>query len=358
MRRAGKIIGIAAAVCVAAFAALLVFLTAAEYRPAAVESVGITEGAGGSEKKDTPGPGTELTVVSWNAGYGALGDNADFFMDGGHMVVSADRERVNANLGGIADRLGELDADVVFLQEVDEDSARSHGIDEVSFFRSRFGEMDSAFAPNFRAKFVPYPLPPIGRVSSGILTFSDFGIRTAERLRLPCPFKWPVRLANLKRCLLVTRIPAGEDGRELVLVNLHLEAYDDGEGKIEQTRMLKEFLQEEASKGSYVIAGGDFNQSFSSVDISAYEAQEGKWAPGLIDTGEFGEDWQFLMDAETPSCRSLDQPYAGADRASFQYYVIDGFIVSANIEVESFGVLDEAFRCTDHNPAVMKIRLL
>lgn len=141
-------------------------------------------------------------------------------------------------------------------------------------------------------------------------------------------------------------------------MNLHLEAYDDGEGKIEQTRMLKEFLQEEASKGSYVIAGGDFNQSFSSVDISAYEAQEGKWAPGLIDTGEFGEDWQFLMDAETPSCRSLDQPYAGADRASFQYYVIDGFIVSANIEVESFGVLDEAFRCTDHNPAVMKIRLL
>ena len=50
-------------------------------------------------------------------------------------------------------------------------------------------------------------------------------------MQLPCPFSWPTRIANLKRCLLVERIPIADSDKELVLVNLHLEAYDDGEGK-------------------------------------------------------------------------------------------------------------------------------
>ena len=48
------------------------------------------------------------------------------------------------------------------------------------------------------------------------------------------------------------------------------------------------------------------------------------------------------MPTDTPSCRSLDQPLADAvsrDPKYFQYYVIDGYIVSGNLEVE-----DNAFR--------------
>ncbi len=61
---------------------------------------------------------------------------------------------------------------------------------------------------------------------------------------------------------------------ELVLVNLHLEAYDDGEGKAAQTAQLAQLLQEERARGNYVIAGGDFNQSFSNVDTSMYPLQD------------------------------------------------------------------------------------
>ena len=50
--------------------------------------------------------------------------------------------------------------------------------------------------------------------------------------------------------------------REPVLVNLHLEAYDDGEGKIAQTNQLRDYIEDEYAKGNYVIAGGDFNQVF------------------------------------------------------------------------------------------------
>ena len=83
---------------------------------------------------------------------------------------------------------------------------------------------------------VPYPLPPIGRVTSGIMTFSSFEVSDAERIQLPCPFSYPIRLCNLKRCLIVSRIPIAGSEHELVIVNLHLEAYDSGEGKAAQLR--------------------------------------------------------------------------------------------------------------------------
>ena len=59
-----------------------------------------------------------------------------------------------------------------------------------------------------------------------------------------------------------------------------------------------------------------------------------------------------------PSCRSLDQPLVGADPADFQYYVIDGFIVSGNIQIESAETLDLGFVNTDHNPVMMEVTLL
>lgn len=336
------------------FAGVLEYLTLTEYRPAERERVSVESGG-----RALIGAGDPFTVVTWNCGYGALGDNADFFMDGGKSVFTADKERVRLNIAKITDALAQMQPDVIFLQEVDRDSARSRGIEEVIELSNTLQEKydmiyTSAFAGNFKVRFVPFPVPPIGRVNSGLVTFSDALARDAERIQLPIPFKWPVRLANLKRCLLVERLPLQNVDRELVLINLHLEAFDNGEGKEAQTVMLREILEEEAANGNYVIAGGDFNQSFSNTDISDYPLQEGVWAPGHIDTSEFTDGWQCLMDASVPTCRSLDKPYAGADKDTFQYYVIDGFIVSSNIEVKSVQTQDLGFVNSDHNPVLME----
>ena len=157
---------------------------------------------------------------------------------------------------------------------------------------------------------------------------------------------------------MVDRIPLEGSDKELVIVNLHLEAYDDGEGKLAQTKMLSDLLQKEVEKGNYVIASGDFNQSFSNVDTSAYPIlDEDLWAPGSIDVAEFGDDLTFHTDNTEPSCRSLDRPYAGADPENFQYYLIDGFIVSSNIRVESVETKNYEFAYSDHNPVRMTVTL-
>ena len=340
-------------IVVAAAAALIGYLTATEYYPKAGEQETVPVMHENDSVLTGSGP---LRIMTWNVGYGALGDNADFFMDGGSGVNTATKDRVQENVSSMLDVIEREDPDILFLQEVDLNSMRSHHTNEVQLFSDAFSGMESAFAYNFKVPFIPYPIPPIGTVNSGIVTLSSWHQTQVLREALPCPFSWPIRVANLKRCVLISRIPA-PDSKELVLVNLHLEAYDSGEGKIAQTKQLRELLETEAGKGNYVIAGGDFNQVFSDTDIAKYPAQEGKWQAGEIDVNEFSSDLSFLMDSNVPTCRSLDQPYEGADKENFQYYVIDGFIVSSNLEVKRLETLDEGFVSTDHNPVLLEVEM-
>ena len=334
-------------------AGMIGFLSVTEYKPAETETLTV-DGEGTKELKEN----TEISLLTFNIGYGALGDNADFFMDGGTSVMTADKDRVNKNLAGILNEVKGIDPDIVLFQEIDKNSTRSHYIDEYGKFKSELTDYNFSFANNFKVAFLPYPIPPIGKVDSGIATASKFEVKKAKRVQLPIPFSWPVRMANLKRCVLVSRFPIKNSEQELVIFNLHLEAYDDGQGKIAQTKMLADLLNAEAEKNNFVIAGGDFNQIFSTANKRVYPTYEGMWTPGEIDTSAFGvEGWQFVMDESVPSCRSLDIPYKGADKGTFQYYLIDGFIVSNTIEITDFKTQDLGFECSDHNPVLMKFIL-
>ncbi|MBR2540153.1 MAG: endonuclease/exonuclease/phosphatase family protein [Mogibacterium sp.] len=347
-----KFIGTILLIVVLLVGGMIGFLSATEFKPDDAMAADVEGTAAG-----TVAAGDKLRVVSWNIGYGALGDNADFFMDGGKMVNTADESRVNTNMEGIISELSALAPDIFFLQEADKDSSRSHHINELALIQDNFADYCSAFANNFKVAFLPYPVPPIGKVDSGIATFSRFAMADGVRYQLPIPFSWPIRMANLKRCVLETRIPVEGTDKELVLLNLHLEAYDDGSGKLAQTKALEGLLLAEQAKGNYIIAGGDFNQIFSNADTTAYPAQEGKWQAGEIDITSIEGNWQFLMDSAAPSCRSLDKPYAGADAATFQYYLIDGFIVSDNIKVNKVENQNIGFVSSDHNPVLIEIEL-
>ena len=45
------------------------------------------------------------------------------------------------------------------------------------------------------------------------------------------------------------------------------------------------------------------------------------------------------------------------DKDDFQFYMIDGFIVSNNIKVKKIKTKQLDFKNTDHNPVVLDIRL-
>lgn len=346
---------------------LLIVFTVTEFRPDDVENLAVDNSK--QESAKTLSIGDDITVMTWNTGYGALGETADFFMDGGESVSSSDEQTVQDNLTQIASQISDVDADIVMLQEVDTNSKRSYHIDELDNITSSLANSsaestktsyNSTYAENYKVLYVPYPIPTIGQVDCGIATLSSFEVTNSKRISLPCPFSYPVRLFNLKRCLMVNRIPIEGSDKELVIVNLHLEAYDDGEGKAAQTQQLKELLEEETQKGNYVIAGGDFNQSFSNYDNSQYPIiNDDMWVPGEVNTDAFDESLTFVTDNAVPTCRSLDKPLAGndSDYDNFQYYVIDGFIISDNLSINSVETKDLGFVNSDHNPIVLSVTL-
>ena len=336
------------------FAVFATWLTVTEFNPAPIETLEVNGSAANDNK------GRTIKVMTWNIGYGALGDNADFFMDGGKHVYTASKKRVQTNLYGITKTIREVKPDAVFMQEADIDSSRSHHVNEQNFIESNTRGYCYTYARNYKVAYIPYPIPPLGKMDAGILTLSRLQIDNPTRVSLPCPFKWPVRLGNLKRCISINKASVNGGTDNLSLVNLHLEAYDNGEGKAAQTAFLKQKLDEEYSSGNYVIAGGDFNQSFSTADTSMYPTLSDRWHCGELDCSAFSDHWQFAMDTSTPSCRSLDQPYSTAKDKSaqkFQYYMIDGFIVSDNLTIKKIETLDLGFKNSDHNPVVITLKI-
>ena len=350
MKRFLRVLLILLLVIVVAVGGLLGWLTATEFRPEPVESLDFLTH---SDEAATIPNDTELKILSWNVGYAGLGKDSDFFMDGGKDARSADQATVQEYLAGISGVINGGEYDFVMLQEVDTDSSRTYGINEAKALA--FGTASYAF--NYSCPFVPVPVPPLGKVNSGLLSCSAYEVSDAQRVSLPCPFSWPLRIANLKRCLMVSYLPIEDSDKQLVLVNLHLEAYDDGEGKIAQTNQLREFIESQYELGNYVIAGGDFNQTFPG-SLEVYPMLKADfWTPGVLDDSLLPEGWRFAYDTAAPSCRLLNQPYDPADRENTQYYVIDGFILSPNVELNEVHTLDLAFENSDHNPVELSVTL-
>ncbi len=302
----------------------------------------------------------QLNIVTWNTGYGALDERQDCYWDGGKGVYGESKDVVQENIDAMKSKIEELNPDIFLLQELDLNSKRSYFVDEFSSFKEKFSgnTYENSFARNFKAGLVPLPITQMtGKVDAGIATFAKFDISDAERIQLPIPFSWPMKLFNLKRCLLVNRLPIEGSEKELVIINLHLEAYDDGEGKAKQLAMLMDTMKTEYEKGNYVIAGGDFNQTFSTVDLTNYPKMN-DWVCPVINADDY-PNFTFRMDDSVPTCRSLYKTYADADKDTlkFQHYMIDGFIVSNNITIDSLETLNLGFKNTDHNPVQMKVTL-
>lgn len=299
-----------------------------------------------------------VTITTMNIGYCALSADMDFVMDGGKTVRPPSADIVQRNLAGIIDALTAAASDLYLLQEVDVCSARSYRINQVTELQQALGSL-SCFAHNYKALYVPYPFPQmLGRVESGLLTICDYPISESCRMGLHVPFSWPVSLFQLKRCLMVSRLPIEGSEKELVIINLHLDAYDDGSGRTEQTKALAALMKQEYEAGNYVIAGGDFNQTFPLEDPERYALKFDEFfLPAPLNCEFFPNDFLFIFDEEMPSSRLDNAPYEGPDGALTQHYVIDGFIASPNVVVSEVHTLDNGFEFSDHNPVRITVHL-
>ena len=326
----------------------LVFFTANAYRPDDIESV---NPGNGSEILNV---GDTITVMTYNIGYGSMGQNAYLFMNNGISSTTTDQTTIERNLDGIAQEMSVNPVDIYLLQEVDTNSSRSFNINQLSYFEESL-EIGSSFAYNLNCIFVPYPIPFIGHVESGISILTDFIVNEAYRISLPTSSSWPLSTCSPKQCLLVNRIPVDNSDKELIIINLQFDSYGDSYEKYEQFYQLKEVIAQEYLKGNYIIAGGDFSYLFPNTEQSSSGA-DNYWNPSSLTENDLPADFQYVTDTSVASYRLLHSQ-GDSDLVDAQYYVVDGFIVSSNLLVESVKTLATDFEYSDHQPVIMSVTL-
>jgi len=301
---------------------ILVF---SEYFPEERETLSVD----GESKKELE-IGKSFNIITYNLGYLSLDNTQDFFMDGGKNVR---------------------------FQEVDTKAKRSYNINEYEGIKSAF-DGTASFAYMFNSLYIPYPIfDTVGHVESGVVTLNKYNVKEATRVSLPSAYGWPKRAVMYKNCLLEQRINIKDSEKELVVYNIHLDAYGKKNGKTEQLDRLKGLMEEEYKKGNYVIAGGDFNQTFPDVNIEKFPIIDTKnFVPTQISKDYLSEGWNFVTDNSKPTSRLLNEEYSG-NYDNTQLYIIDGYILSPNIEKRSVEVIENNFSYSDHQPVKIRIKL-
>lgn len=313
--------------------------------------------------------GDTYSVVTYNIGFGAYGPDYSFFMDTGEMKdgtktsgkygKAMSLESVETHTEGALGVIEDLDADFYLLQEVDVDADRSYHVNQKDFVKTAMTGYASVFANNFHSAYLFYPFnDPHGAVQAGLLNFSRYQVSEAERRSYPVDNSFITKFTDLDRCFAQMRLPV-EGGHELVLINSHMSAYDEG-GTIraQQLELLNSVMSEEYAKGNYVIVGGDFNHAMGEAVAEGFPSEQKfpAWVAVLTEA-DLADGVRIVRaenELEVPTCRGADIVYTkGVNYTT----VVDGFLVTDNVQATAENV-DTDFAYSDHNPVKLQFELI
>jgi len=336
------------AAVVVLFAVFLVYSTVADYKPAPIENISVADGTV-INVYDT------INVFNWNVGYCGLGDDMSFFYDGGDRMRTS-KERTIRNLNGIQKCIKDNDSiDIFMLQEVDVNSRRSYQINEFDSIAKTLIGYNSVLAYNYKVNFVPVPVNnPMGKVLGGLASFTKKQPFSVKRYNFPGNYSWPMGLFMLDRCFMAKRFYTS-NGKELVVINTHNSAYDDGSLRKQQMEVMKQFITAEYTKGNYVLVGGDWNQSPPKIGMDVEGGKEGRLTRLRIAPDFMPEDWDWQYCEKIPSNRMIDEVYNPETTVTT---TIDFYLLSPNLKALTLKNIDLQFKNSDHQPILLSFVLL
>ncbi len=314
----------------------------------------------GEAYSDTVGTGEIYTIVTQNLGFGAYTRDFTFFMDGGSESRAESAQSVRECIAAAVSTVSGQDPDFILFQEVDLYSTRSHYIDQYRILSESFSDFSRCKAVNYDSAYLMYPIfDPHGASYSSMATFSRYTIDSSLRRSFPISTGLS-RFLDLDRCYTVSRIKV-DNGKELVIYNVHSSAYGGSEEiRTAQMSMLMQDMSAEYEQGNYVICGGDFNHDFTGDSTQRLNNGMGTldfgWAQPfpeeLIPEG-FSRAVNYKDGVLNPTCRDCDIPY---EEGNFTI-IVDGFIISDNVECLTVENIVTGFEYSDHNPVSMQFVL-
>lgn len=234
-----------------------------------------------------------IKIVSYNIGY-AWGDK-------NNLSVQVSKSEVENNLRIMAENLKKLNADILCLQEVDFQSARTFDINQFEYLAKALRMPYGAYAVTWNKKYLPWPYwPPqnqYGHMFSGQVILSRFPIEEQALLKFEKPSSNPFwyNWFYLERMAQKVSIQIG--AQKLALWNIHLEAFDP---KTRETQIQILSKEIESEKNPIKIVAGDFNSpSRFQENLNAQDQKE------LEDKGEILKEFSKLTDLQNAEKKEI-----------------------------------------------------
>lgn len=298
---------------------------------------------------DLPQAGTSLEILTWNLGYGGLGKESEFVADGGKRYLPPSRAAVAKNIDTIGRFLDKETADVVLLQEV----ARAS---PVNLWHDLFGRVDKALSGRARAFYADLHtgfFPPPFRFVHGLAVY--IRLHVSESSVAPLPLEKGNLLPGVKRRygLLVMHLPIAGCAAGWSLIDVHLAAFDENAStRHEQLAAALRFAEAEFARGQHVVMGGDWNLILAETHFPTTTEDKYLFWVHPFPRDTLPEGWRIAADAATPSVRTNERPYR---RDENYRAVIDGFVVSPGLKVDSVKGVDVGFEGSDHQPVRLRV---
>ncbi|MBU6297038.1 MAG: hypothetical protein KJS68_02240 [Alphaproteobacteria bacterium] len=276
-----------------------------------------------------------------------MGQESDFLVDGGKHLLPPSRSCVLKNLAGITSTLSRFSADVHLFQEMARPGLLTYGVNVQARIEREFSNAGHSFRNDTVSRLIPVPFG----IHNGTEIFSRYAVATVQID--PLPDEPGLFFGLLKKSYAVhsVRLQSG-NGQVWAILNIHLAAFDAAAvARKKQLQQVLSLAMKEFKRGCHVIVGGDWNLKLTQTSfLHSTDPKHLFWLH------EFPQDylsqgWKLVFDPHVPTVRTNNQPY----RPGVNYTaIIDGFLVSPNVEIDSVTTIDTGFQFTDHQPTVLR----
>ena len=195
-----------------------------------------------------------FSIVTYNIGYLSGMTN--------NRPIAKPKELFDDNLAIVLSETKKIDPDIIAFQEIDYNASRSYTVNQQEEI-AKLGFGYRAKAINWDERYLPFPYWPIrmqfGKVISGQSIISKYPLKEHQRIILSRVADEPYYrdVFYLERLAQVVKVVL--NGKEVVLINTHLEAFDKAT-RIKQFDEVLQIFNEYKDKYPTILLG-DFNSS-------------------------------------------------------------------------------------------------
>lgn len=296
----------------------------------------------------------ELTIFSWNIGYGqGLGSEGSK----GYKKRTEDEFSKVINEMGLIIR--QHDPDLVLIQEIDFHSKRSYYQNQFELLKDNLKLPYAAKVISWDAKYIPFPYWPIsrhfGKVLSGGVVFSRFPISKNEIVlwEKPSSNPWWYNLYYLFRYSQSVQIKINQ--KYYWIVNNHLEAFKKI-NREEQGLGLLQLGNKLNQEGELLAVGGDLNT------VPTVASKKSKFAGYPKDNYEADQTLDSILEMNSMKDSVPPMIYSGNEEKYLTFPCdkpdrkLDYLLYNEKHELKEFQVIG-AGCLSDHLPILIRLKL-